>query len=157
MGDKSNLDPLGLKDLLELFEKDVTIADINASRILGNISASIVKKRVELHMTQKEFAAHMSVSQGMVSKWEGGDYNFSIKTLADIVEKLDMELTVNLDLHKRDLQVRRIKDTDISYVVSEQKKFISKASRVNGYKSKINVTERDSNCKFYSFEERLEM
>lgn len=157
MSDKSSLDSLGLSDLLELFEEDVAISDIIASRALGNISASIVKKRLELNMTQKEFAAYMSVSQGMVSRWEGGDYNFSIKTLADIAEKLDMELTVNLDVHRRDIRVKRMQNTDISYVVSEQKKFVGKTSGVNGYKSKINVMENESNCKFYSFEERLEM
>lgn len=47
-------------------------------------------------MTQKEFAKHIKVSQGMISKWEGGDYNFSIKSLAEFAEKLDMELYVNL-------------------------------------------------------------
>ena len=113
MSDKSSLDSLGLSDLLELFEEDVAISDITASRTLGNISASIVKKRLELNMTQKEFAAYMSVSQGMVSKWEGGDYNFSIKTLADIAEKLDMELMVSMDVHRRDFRVKHIQNTDI--------------------------------------------
>lgn len=85
-----------MSDLLKLFDEYVNIADITASRYLGKISAAIVKKRVALNMTQKEFASHIKVSQGMVSKWESGDYNFSIKTLAEIAEKLDMELYINL-------------------------------------------------------------
>lgn len=113
---------LGLGDLLELFENDITVSDINSSKILGCISASIVRKRVELNMTQKEFAIYVGVSQGMVSKWEGGDYNFSIKSLAEIAEKLDMELRVNLDANRKNFQAKSIQNTDISYVVSERKK-----------------------------------
>lgn len=101
MNNKAFSDSSGLNELLELFGDTVTVSDIIASKILGSISASIAKKRIQSNMTQKEFANHMGVSQGMVSKWEGGDYNFSIKTLADIAEKLDMELSVNLDFSKK--------------------------------------------------------
>lgn len=93
---KIKSDSAKLEDLLQLFGENISAADINASRYLGEISAAIVKKRMELNMTQKEFAKHIKVSQGMISKWEGGDYNFSIKSLAELAEKLDMELYVNL-------------------------------------------------------------
>ncbi|MDE7286851.1 MAG: hypothetical protein K2N55_08450, partial [Lachnospiraceae bacterium] len=86
-----------------------------------------------------------------------GDYNFSIKSLAEIAEKLDMELKVNLDAVRKDFQVKSIQISDISYVVSERKKFIGKTSKVNEYKSKSKMIENKSNCKFYSFEDRLEM
>ena len=85
-----------LADLLAMFEDDISIADINASRYLGKISASIVKRRIELKMSQKEFAGYLGVSQGMISRWEGGDYNFSIKALSEIAEKLELELYINL-------------------------------------------------------------
>ena len=85
-----------LADLLDMFEDNISIADINASRYLGKISASIVKRRMELKMSQKEFAGYLGVSQGMVSRWEGGDYNFSIKALSEIAEKLELELYINL-------------------------------------------------------------
>ncbi|MCM1303247.1 MAG: helix-turn-helix domain-containing protein [Lachnospiraceae bacterium] len=98
----------GLSDLLQLFADNVTVSDIIASNVLGNISASIVEKRIQSDMTQQEFANHMCVSQGMVSKWEGGDYNFTIRTLADIAEKLDMDLTVKLVPNKRTVQVKHI-------------------------------------------------
>ena len=73
-----------LADLLAMFEDDISIADINASRYLGKISASIVKRRIELKMSQKDFAGYLGVSQGMISRWEGGDYN------------LELELYINL-------------------------------------------------------------
>lgn len=123
MNNKSLIGSSGLKDLLELFGDTVTVSDIVASNVLGSISASIARQRLQSNMTQKEFADYMCVSQGMVSKWEGGDYNFSIRTLADIAEKLNMELTVNLEPKKKEIQVKHIQNT--VYIASEKKKFDS--------------------------------
>ncbi|MCQ2494250.1 MAG: helix-turn-helix domain-containing protein [Lachnospiraceae bacterium] len=64
---------------------------------LAKISARIERCRNDMRMTQKEFADYMGVSQGMVSKWESREYNFTIKTLNDICEKIDLELTVRLE------------------------------------------------------------
>lgn len=108
MSGYSKSDMSGLTDLLNLFENDITISDITASKLLGKVSASIVKKRIELHMTQKEFARYMNVSQGMVSRWEGGNYNFSIRTLAEIAEKLDLELAVNLKPYRNEIQMQHM-------------------------------------------------
>lgn len=96
MEKKNKENSASLADLLDMFEDNISIADINASRYLGKISASIVKRRMELKMSQKEFAGYLGVSQGMVSRWEGGDYNFSIKALSEIAEKLELELYINL-------------------------------------------------------------
>ena len=52
---------------------------------------------VEKGMTQQQFADYMGVSQGMISKWESREYNFTIKTLNEICEKIDLKLTVSLD------------------------------------------------------------
>lgn len=157
VNNKAFSDSSGLNELLELFGDTVTVSDIIASNILGSISASIAKKRIQSNMTQKEFASHMGVSQGMVSKWEGGDYNFSIKTLADIAEKLDMELTVNLDFSKKDVHVKHIQNTDISYIASEKKKFIGQISKVSQCKSNFKLIENRDGCKIYSFREIKEM
>ena len=89
MEKKNKENSTSLEDLLAMFEDNISIADINASRYLGKISASIVKRRME-------FAGYLGVSQGMVSRWEGGDYNFSIKALSEIAEKLELELYINL-------------------------------------------------------------
>ncbi len=147
----------GLNDLLELFTDKLELSDITASRLLGNISAAITKRRLKYHMTQKDFAEFLCVSQGMISKWEGGDYNFSIKTLAEIAEKLDMELTVNLDSRRRDIQVTHMQDSDIVYVISDRKTFIGKAPDVDIGTPKIKQIEEKHRCKIYSFHERIEM
>lgn len=85
-----------LNDLLSIFEDSITTADIISAKCLANISAAIVKKRIELNLSQKDFADLLGVSQGMVSKWESNDYNFTIKTIADIAAKLDMNVHVEL-------------------------------------------------------------
>ena len=86
---------VGLDEVFKLFEEHLSMADISAARYLGKISAAIAKKRLEMGLSQKEFAEFLHVSQGMISKWESGDYNFTIRGLAELSESLDMELYVN--------------------------------------------------------------
>lgn len=71
-------------------------AEIKSTIELAKISAKIEKRRQEMNMTQKEFAEYMNVSQGMVSKWESREYNFTIRSLNEICEKL--HLSLNLDM-----------------------------------------------------------
>ena len=71
-------------------------AEVKSTIELAKISAKIEKRRQEMNMTQKEFAEYMDVSQGMVSKWESREYNFTIKSLNEICEKL--QLCVSLDI-----------------------------------------------------------
>lgn len=85
-----------LNDLLSIFEDSLTSKDIISSQILADISVAITRERTDMNMTQKQFADYLNVSQGMVSKWESSDYNFSIKTLAAVAEKLDLDLNVSL-------------------------------------------------------------
>ena len=62
-----------LKDLLSMFEEHLSVADLTASRLLSGLSSTIVKNRIDMGKTQKEFAEYMAVSQSMVSKWESAD------------------------------------------------------------------------------------
>lgn len=89
--------PVKLGDLLNDFADYISTADVISARLLAKISATIVKKRVEMNMTQKEFAKYMEVSQGMISKWEGEDYNFTIETLAKICDKLDLNIEIQME------------------------------------------------------------
>lgn len=91
-----------LTDLLSLFEDSISTTDIISSDCLANISSAIVKKRIELNLSQKEFAEKLNISQSMVSKWESSDYNFTIKTLAEIAVKLNMQLHVELSDYTSD-------------------------------------------------------
>jgi DNA-binding transcriptional regulator YiaG len=81
----NNSEPI--TELYDSFSEQISKADIYAANLLSKISLSILKKRIEMHLTQKEFSRFMGVSRGMVSKWERGD-NFTIETIAEICEKL---------------------------------------------------------------------
>ena len=48
-------------------------------------------------MTQQEFAEYMGVTQGMVSKWESREYNFTIRSLNEIFHKLNFDFTVSIE------------------------------------------------------------
>jgi DNA-binding transcriptional regulator YiaG len=71
--------------------KGLTGSEIKSSKELALISAQIELKRKQMGMNQTEFAHFMNVSQGMISKWESGEYNFSILTLNTICEKLGLQ------------------------------------------------------------------
>lgn len=75
----------------------LSAAEIKTIVELAKISARIEGSRLEMGMTQQEFAEYMGVTQGMVSKWESRDYNFTIRSLNEICRKLDLELSVTLN------------------------------------------------------------
>ena len=77
--------------------KGFSDAEVKSIVELAKISAKIERRRLEMGMTQQEFAEFMGVTQGMVSKWESRDYNFTIKTLNDICAKINLELSVSLE------------------------------------------------------------
>lgn len=95
-----------LYEMLSLFEDCVDISDVISSKCMSDLSSSIVEKRLDLGLTQKQFAEYVHVSQAMVSKWEGGDYNFSIKELAELAERLGMDLQVSLREYKEEIEVK---------------------------------------------------
>ncbi len=86
--------PEPISNLLEEFLPYLSKADIYAAKVLSDISLAIAEKRLELKMTQKEFANMMGVSQSMVSKWESQDYNYTINTIAEICEKLELSFDI---------------------------------------------------------------
>ena len=70
-----------------------------SERILAVIGAKIDLKRLEMEMDQKAFAKYMGVTQRTVSRWESGNYNFTISNLASICQKMNMDLDVIVE-HK---------------------------------------------------------
>ena len=88
--------------------EEVPESEVKATVELAKISAQIERSRLEKGMTQQEFAKYMGVSQGMISKWESREYNFTIKTLNEICEKINLELTIDLQ--------KKCNDSDYSVV-----------------------------------------
>nr|WP_142411096.1 helix-turn-helix domain-containing protein [Clostridium sp. Marseille-P7770] len=72
-------------------------AEVKTTVELAKISAQIERRRLDMHMSQKEFAEYMGVSQGMISKWESREYNFTIKSLNEICQKLDLKFNISFD------------------------------------------------------------
>lgn len=90
----SKVEPAKLEDLLALFENIVQPADIMYAKISSQASRSITKERIRLNMRQKEFADYIHSQQSLVSRWESGDYNFTLRKLSEISVALDMDLHI---------------------------------------------------------------
>lgn len=75
-------------ETVEWLADGMTDEQLEIERVRAIIGAEIYLIRTSKQMDQKEFAKFMGVSQGMVSRWESGTYNFSVATLAEICSKL---------------------------------------------------------------------
>ena len=76
------------------FFNDLTKEEKAEADLKANIAIAIHNKRVSMNMNQQEFAELNGVSQTMVSKWESGDYNFTVSNLRRILSSLDMEFVL---------------------------------------------------------------
>ena len=85
-----------ISKLLDLFDEYIDEDDIMSSQILSQISTEIVKYRIKNKMTQKKFADFLNISQSMVSKIESEDYNFTIKQLVKLSNKMNLYFEVIL-------------------------------------------------------------
>ena len=64
--------------------------------LLADISIQIHTRRIEMEMTQEEFAKFNNVTQTMVSKWESGEYNFTVQTLAKVFSRIGLSFTFDV-------------------------------------------------------------
>lgn len=83
-------------NMIKALSEGLSVADINFIRLISSISAKITASRIERKMNQTEFAKFMGVAPHLISKWERGDYNFTIKQLCEICDKLDIKVNINL-------------------------------------------------------------
>mgnify|MGYP002516516189 CR=1 FL=1 len=83
-------------DLISSLIANMDSGEVVKAMRMSEIALTIFHIRRELHMSQREFAKYLGVSQGMVSRWENGDYNFTVGTLSDICHKLGVSLTINI-------------------------------------------------------------
>lgn len=72
--------------------------------LIARISTEIVKYRIRNGLSQEGLADKLDVSQAMVSKYESGDYNFTLKSLFMLLGELDITLDVKfvLDMHSEE-------------------------------------------------------
>lgn len=67
-----------------------TEEELTSEKILAVVSGRIQLRRIEMGLDQNQFARLLGVTQGMVSRWESGTYNFTISTLVNICAKLGL-------------------------------------------------------------------
>ena len=139
----------GMDELFELFEDSLTSSDVLASKLMSQISTAITKERIKLGMNQNDFAEHIDVTQSLISRWEHGDYNFSIKKIAEIATKLNLDVNISISsLSSYDFidgsdYVRMYPQTYTTYY-SEGDRTKTKNS---AYQSKINSKSISIQCK----------
>jgi ribosome-binding protein aMBF1 (putative translation factor) len=89
---------MSLKAKMAIAQKNTWIVDSLsdeerlAADYIASIAVSIQLARRERGYTQKELADIVGVSQVMISRWENGEENFTVATLARISSALDIEL-----------------------------------------------------------------
>lgn len=73
---------------------DLSKTEIKCIKLKAKLAKWIQVKRKEMGLNQKQFSDFMGVKQAMISKWESGDYNFTIASLCDIFCKLDIDFDI---------------------------------------------------------------
>ena len=71
---------------------NLTVEESIIAKYIAQIAATIQRQRKAKGYTQQELASMLGVSQVMVSRWENGEENFTIATLARISKALGMAL-----------------------------------------------------------------
>lgn len=61
-----------------------------------DLALDIIKRRLELGLTQKELAELANTFQSRISKIESGEHDIRFSTLIDIAEALECEVTKNI-------------------------------------------------------------
>lgn len=61
-----------------------------------NLTAMLIKKRIEKGLTQKELAQKIRTKQSAISRLESGHYNFSLAFLRKIAKALNAKLEVKI-------------------------------------------------------------
>jgi transcriptional regulator with XRE-family HTH domain len=82
----------------------------------------IIKRRVELGLTQKDLAEQASTFQSRISKIESGEHDIRLSTLIDIAEALQCEIAKNI--------LVPIDDTEYEPHIDEFKYFLAFTSEV---------------------------
>ncbi len=67
-------------------------ATLKMATIEMEVADRIRKERKKKKMNQSQFADFMNVSQAMISKWESGEYNFTICQIVKIFDKLGIDV-----------------------------------------------------------------
>lgn len=82
-------------DLFNLFEDFLDPSDVLLSKLMSQTSVAITKERIKRGMNQSDFAEYIKASPSLVSRWEQGDYNFSLKKISEIAAALGLDVNIS--------------------------------------------------------------
>lgn len=85
-----------MEELMSALTEGLSTEDLIYAAIASDIAFQITSKRIDMGLTQADFAKTLGKSQAMISKWESADCNFTLKTLIEIAQKLNLKLQVSL-------------------------------------------------------------
>ena len=76
-----------------LFGEPSETAEGRYYELLDRIAIAVVEYRMEHKLSQKMLAEQLNISQAMVSKYESGDYNISLKSLVELFDRLGLNVS----------------------------------------------------------------
>lgn len=79
-------------ELLSSFAAGFDAESLQLAGLQGLIASEISMRRQDMGLTQEQLAKRMDVSQGLISKWEAGETNFTLQTLVKIAAQLDIPM-----------------------------------------------------------------
>lgn len=68
-----------------------------STKALDEFSIQLVKYRKEHHLNQSELAKELGITQPMVSQYESGTNNITVKRLCEICEKLGVRVSLEYE------------------------------------------------------------
>jgi transcriptional regulator with XRE-family HTH domain len=92
---------MALKSASERLKENATsqeLIDLSYMDILASIASAFIKYRSNHHLTQKELADKLEISQVMISRMENGEWNLSMKKLVEYAKKSGGEVDVKMKL-----------------------------------------------------------
>lgn len=111
-------------EMQELFEKlteQMTDEMVASADALSDIAVELVKYRVNHNLDQRQMAKLLNVSQPMISKYESGTYNFTVKTLFEIAYKLG--ININLEVNGEECSKPVIENSVVFSKTSKDRRF----------------------------------
>lgn len=138
-------------DLLNLFSEVLSASDVLSAKLMAQVSAAITRERLKMRMNQKDFAGYLGVTQSEISRWEHGDYNFSLKKISEIAATLDMDI----DIRFTKMSIKKALDSESICAYTGGTTFVCpsisttqfKYSGTQSYKSKKEDYSNASICK----------
>lgn len=71
---------------------ELTPSEKAESKLLADIAMIIHNKRIDMGLNQKEFGNLFGVTQTVASRWESGEYNFTLRTLVKVLTELGIRI-----------------------------------------------------------------